>query len=369
MFTENTNAYKKNESIVKNEIKYYEKFVSETHIVEYLDNNRLSEDVIAFQNINRAIYLSYTLFGNNKILDYYIDNNHEASIYGIASLENDNISYFYTQYLPKYDVEGKILNLNGLNPIDYVFSKYIESIGENAYFMFTFDKEISNIPVLNSQISYYIYHYLYIDGNDNAGKQGEHYYNVFTGAYASMLKEAEELLINSEPYYSTHYLIYKDAYNLQARQTNLSLIVSLFISYLIIILLPKLLFKNERTISYKIFGLGVINMNNESNKWYLVIFKSILGFLGSFIILYIAYLFSPFNGGYNAMITPFISNSNISLGLIILIIFIIGTIINLIGLFTHYHQNALNLLFNDKVVDTHYLDEGDNDDKFEGKSY
>ena len=44
--TENTMIYKNEEKIVKEEIQYYNDFIKETHIVEFVDNIRVDKEVI-----------------------------------------------------------------------------------------------------------------------------------------------------------------------------------------------------------------------------------------------------------------------------------------------------------------------------------
>jgi len=367
--TENTNAYKEEAKIVNSEIEYYNNFIEETHIGEYEDDKRISEEIIAYKNINRAIYLSYLSLGNNNQNEYIIDNNHNVTKYGLSSLENDNIAYFYTQYIPENDTEGKIINMYGQEPIGYLYDLYRDAFGTEFSLMFTLDKNINEMPILNAYVSYCIFHYLYIEDGDTIGEKGMDYYNLFSDAYVKMLEDATKSIIDSEPYHSTHYVLYLEAYRNQARYTNIGLLISLFIAYLIGVLLPKLLFKYERTIGCRLLGLGVIRMDGTKNKWYITLIKSLIGCIGYVIITMICYLFPPFNGRFEAFYAPFSINVNISLSLVALIILIIGTIVNMIGLFTHYRQNAINLIFNDKVVDTHYLDEGDIDDQYEGKSY
>lgn len=367
--TENTNLYKNQETIVNNEISYYEEFAKSTHLVEFIDGQRADEDVVAFKNLNRAICLSYEIFGNSQQPNFKFDMSHEVTKCGVASLENDNISYFYTMYLPENDPNGQIINMYEINPVDYLFEVYKNAFDTDASFMFTFNKEISNVPVLNTQVAYYLFHYLYINQSDVIGETGETYYNAYINAYSYMLKEAENKLLVSEPYYSTHYVLYVDAYCKQAKYTNISLVFSILIAYFLGVLLPKYLFKNEKTLGYKILGLGVISLDNEENKWYVSLIKSLFDAIGFITCALILYLFPPFNGVFDAMFLPITSSYKISFGLIILVIGIISTLINVVMLFTHYNQNLLNILFKDKVVDIHYLDEGDNDEKFEGRSY
>lgn len=366
--TENTNAYKEEIKIVDSELEYYKNFIEDTHIGEYENNKRLSNEIIAYKNANRAIYLSYMKLGNNNQSEYVIDDNHEVTEFGISSLENDNIAYFYTQYLPKNDIEGNIVDI-GKDALSYFYNIYSKAFGNSFSLMFTLNSTNSDMPVLNAHAASCMFHYLYIDDNDSLGQTGKEYYNLYSNAYLTMLDDASQKIIKSEPYYTTHYVVYLEAYRNQARYVNMGLLISLLIGYLLGILLPKLIFKYERTISYRLLGLGVIRLDGEENKWYITLIKSLIGCIGYVIITMIIYLFPPFSGRFEAFYEPFSINLNISLSLVVLIIFIIGTIVNLIGLFTHYRQNAINLVFGDKVVDIHYLDEGDNDDQYEGRTY
>ena len=83
-------------------------------------------------------------------------------------------------------------------------------------------------------------------------------------------------------------------------------------------------------------------------------------------IAFIIYMFPPFNGVYDAMMTPFIGDYNLTI--ILLVIAIIALPINAFSLFTHYRQNLIDMIFHHQVVDLHYLDLGDIDDESEGKS-
>ena len=368
--TENTSAYKEQTKIVNTEVDYYNKFISETHVVEFENNQRLSSEILAYKNLSKAIYLSYTILGTNNISDYVININDEITRNGVASLENDNISYFYTKYLPKNDTQGKIIDMYGQDPQDYLFRVYKDAFQDEASFMFIFDKNISEIPILKVDVAYCLYDY-YINNDDSTsvGAKGYEYYQIFCSGYIDMLDFAIDKMIASEPYHTEHYLVYRESICNQARYTNISLLISLFIAYLLVILLPKYLFKNEKTIGYKLFGLGVIRLDGEENKWYIPLIKGIFGSIGFIVSVIIIYLFPPFNGVYDAMYYPFTIDSKLSLLWIILIVGVIGSIVNIAGLFTHYRQTFINMLFQDKVVDIHYLDEGDQDDKFEGRSY
>ena len=361
-FTKNTSAYKEAEQTVADEIAYYEKLTEETHIVEYVDGSRVSTDVTVLKNLYRAICLSYEVFGNNQQADFKFDSAHDVMINGVHSLENDNVAYFYTKYLkenPNVNVEAD----------DSLFDVYKRAFGDDATFMFSFNRDVSELPVLNTQVAYYLFHYLFIDDSDSVGQTGATYYQSYYRGYSNMLEEAETLILKSEPYYSSHYQSYKEAYSAQARYSNISLVLAIFVSCFIVLLVPKYLFKNERTVGYKLFGLGVIRTDGEDNPWYVPLIKTIFECVGFIPIVIILYLFPPFNAGYEAMFMPITPDSKLSLALAVVIIAIISGIVNAVGLFTYKRQNLINLIFGDVVVDVHYVDEGERDEPNHGRSY
>ena len=239
--TRNTSAYTATKQTVDDEIVYYKQLTEETHIVEYVDGARVTTDVIVLKNLYRAICLSYEIFGNDQQPDFKFDSGHDVMINGIHSAENDNIAYFYTRYLknnPSIEIES-----NG-----DLFEIYKESFGDDAMFMFSFNRDVSEMPVLNTQVAYYLFHYLFIDSSDNIGQTGATYYRSYYNAYSNMLEDAEMLILKSEPYFSTHYSNYKEAYCSQARYTNITLLVSIFLSCFIVLLIPNYLIKNEKTV-------------------------------------------------------------------------------------------------------------------------
>jgi len=359
---QNTQIYKDAQKTVAEEIAYYEQLTEKTHIVEYVDRRRVTTDVVVLKNLYRAICLSYEVLGNEQQPDFAFDSDHDVTINGTHSPENDNIAYFYTRYLK----EDSSLNIQAS---DDVFEIYKKAFGNDAAFMFTFNKDLCQMPVLNTQVAYYLFHYLFINESDSIGQTGATYYDAYYKAYANMLEEAELLILQSEPYYSTHYADYKEAFCAQARYTNITLILSLFISALIVLLIPKYLFKDGKTVGYKIFGLGVIGADGQAIGWYVPLVKTVLACFGAIPVAFILYLFPPFNGGFEAMFVPVNTQSSISLALVILAVMAIGGIVNVFSLFTYKRQSLLNLFFRDVVVDVHHVDEGERDETNHGRSY
>lgn len=358
----NTDGYTAAEDTIKNEIDYYENLTEKTHIVEYVDGKRVETDVVVLKNLYRAICLSYQVFGNNQQPDFTFDAEHDVMINGVQSVENDNVAYFYEIYL-KNNPEIKVSAGGDL------FEIYRKAFGSDATFMFSFNKEVSDVPVLNTQVAYYLFHYFFISSSDEIGQTGRTYYDSYLAGYSSMLEEAEMLILRSEPYYSTHYSEYKEAYTAEANYANIALVVAIVISVFAVLLTPRYLFKDGKTVGYKLMGLGVVSLYGEGNNWYVPLIKTLIDCIGFIPVAFILYLFPPFNGGYDAMYTPISVDGKISFAWIILIVGIIGAAVNLFGLFTAKRQNLLNIIFREVVVDSRRIDDGEAEETNQGREY
>ena len=360
--TKSTSAYTAAEAVLDSEISYYEDLTEDTHIVEYVDGERVSTDVMVIKNLYRAICLSYELFGNDQQTDFIFDADHDVMINGTHTLENDNVAYFYTYYLKENNELNILVD-------DNIFEIYKKSFEVDAAVMFTFNAELSELPVLNTQVAYYLFHYLFIDSSDTIGQAGAKYYDAYYRGYSNMLEEAESLILESEPYNSTHYVRYAEAYTAQARYTNISLVLSIIVACLVMLLIPRYLFKDGKTVGYKLMGLGVTSTDGTAISWYVSLATTLIECIGFIPIAFILYLFPPFNGGFDAMFTPIVSGSKLSFAWVIIILLAIGGVVNGFGLFTHKRQNLINMVFDDVVVDTHYIDEGERDETNHGRSY
>ena len=370
--TENSASYKKASLTIREEITYFENDVmSETHLLEFIDGERAYDEVVSYINLLKAVKVS--LENNGKDFSSFYEKIEEKDLEEVKLMlaEIDDITHFYTVYLPTYDKDGKIVNMGDTEPMTYLHSYYYNSFGDQYYYDLFGQREQNptSTPVLRSDVAEKLFHYITVSTDDPMGKEGATYYDIFTKGYTSMVSKSIEKVVVSEPYYSNHYVVYRSAMCDKGRMTNLALIISVFLAYCIVVVLPKFLFKNEVSIGYKIFGLGVIKMTGETNPWYIKLIKLVPEFFGFLIIIFFMYLLPPFEGVYDAMFLSFTFNSFLSLGGLILIIAIIGVINNSFGLFTHFRQTLINIIFKDVVVDTKYLDEGDRDEVYEGRPY
>jgi len=359
---QNTAAYRNAQATVDDEISYYEQLTDETHIVEYVDGRRVATDVTVLKNLYRAICLSYQVFGNEQQPDFTFAPDHDVTVNGIHSTESDNVAYFYTHYLAEHPEIGIEVNTD-------LFEIYKRSFGNDAAFMFTFNRDVSAVPVLKTSVAYYLFHYLFVDASDSIGQTGATYYQTYHYAYANMLEEAEMLILQSEPYHSTRYQRYKEAYSAEARYTNMALVLSIVIACFAVLLLPVYLLGFERTVGYALLGIGVLRTDGEPNRWYVPLLKTAIFSLGAIPIAFILYLFPPFSGSYEAMFMPVSVNCGISLAMVILIALTVGGIVNAFSFFTDKKQNLLNMIFGDIVFDIHFANESEHEERNHGRDY
>lgn len=367
--TKTTGTYSDANRAVADEIAYYAEFASDSHIVEYVDDaktERKDADIIVLENCNRAIYRSFLFFGNEQEPDFVISSEHAAAQFGEASADTDTISYFYLRYIPS-SADRQIVSYGTKDAQTYLFDKYKVAFAQSST-MFTFDPANSEIPTLNTQSAYALFHYLYESSEDTLGQTGSSLYSSFYSAYAFLLEEAEELLIKSEPYYSEHYKKYQSSYYLQGRCIVATLCASVAVGYCIGILLPKLLFKDERTIGRKIMKQGVITREKEKVRWHMTLSYSVLGIVGYMSTMILMFVFPPFKGNYDVLMMPLFNDASaVSMSLVIVIIAMVAAANAVFSLFTHYKTCIADALLRCRVVDAHYLDEGDFDERTEGK--
>ena len=370
----NSSTYQAAENKVQEEIRYYNNYISDTHLVSFIDDEkktRKDKDIMVFENLSKAIYLSYKTFDEGKetpqFSDYVIKNDSSLAKYGVASFENDDLSYFYTIYVPSVQKNGTTLvNFQGDSPALYVYYLYKNSSMSS---LFTFG-ETTSLPVFPSHIAYSLFVYLTQEKNDvnqNVYNAGESYYSTFYNGYSSLLSSAESLCIKAEPYYSSHYLVYREAISSEGRIMNLALLISIVISYLLSLVLPKLIFRHDQTFGRKILSLYVTDKEGESPVWYYTLLSSFLGIFGYLPVMFLFYMLPPFNGVFDSMFTPFIGN--IALIWILAIPIFIAMVNYIPSLFFADRETLLEMVFKTRLKDKKDLGEITDAEIEQGRDY
>ena len=371
--TKSNKGYISTQDKIQEEITYYNELFSDTKVIEFLDEEkktRKDDEILVLENACRAIVHAYRNSSDPDFVipeDQLLGNEKTVSYYGEASLENDVIAYFYTYYVVNH-ADMKIVNFHNQTPLEYLYATYNYQFESKE--MFLRNNDGANVPTLTSSAANKMYHYLFVDDQDDLGTSGKDVYFAFYNGYSNMLNDAESLLVRSEPYFTTHYLSYRSAFNKQGRYVNYTLLASMVVGYLIAILLPKLLLKDERTLGRWIMKLGVIISGHEYVPWYIVLMHSILGIFGFMSTMLFMYLLPPFNGIYDFIFIPLFANATITTMALILVIIVIVSAINYVStLFMHFKTSIVDLIGHSYVVDLKHIDEGDFDDQYEGKAY
>lgn len=371
--TKNSKSYVAAQDKIQEEINYYNELFSDTKVIEFIDEEketRKDDEILVLENACRAIVYAYNHSSDPDFVipsDQLLGKEKTVSYYGEASLENDVISYFYTNYVVNH-TDMQIVNFHGQTAIEYLYAVYNQQFEGKGIFLKNNDG--TNVPMLTTVAANQMYHYLFVDDQDDLGQSGKEIYFRFYNGYANMLSDAERLLVRSEPYYTTHYVPYRKAFNQQGRLVNFTLLLSMVIGYLLAMLLPKLLLKDERTIGRLIMKLGVMMPNQEKIPWYIILLHSVLGALGFMSTMIFMYLLPPFKGIYDFIFMPLFVNSTwMTMALLLVIIAIISAINYVSTLFMHYKTSLVDLMTHSYVVDLKHIDEGDFDDQYEGKTY
>jgi len=335
----------------KEEIKYYNSMINDTHLVSFVDEDltvRKDEDIMIIENISKHIYLSYLKMKENNVneyLDFVINENDSLASYKEASFTNDSISYFYTEYIVNNNLN--IIDYSYVTPKAYVKQIYKSNFPSSMYK----ESDEDEFPIMYYSVSYSLYVFLTKERNDinkTYYDNGKEYNSSFYDAYSNLLNAGESLMIKSEPYYSTHYLNYRKIVEEEYRLFNIALILSIMLSYLIINLIPKFIFGYHQTIGRKAFSLFYDFNKNHTKSLLFLIVETILGLFGFLLSSIILYLFPPFSGVYDGMIYNFIGLPLYWILLIIAIFIIVNYFTCLVN---QEHKTLVEILFKTTLKD------------------
>jgi hypothetical protein len=368
-----TKAFKEAQVIVQEEVEYYKDYVEESRAVEFeiINGEKVRKDAIVDQNtgvskiilenLNRAIYYSYQKYGDfdNQFGIKISEENMELiklSVSDKGHAYDDNVSYFYNEFIYNSQDNYGVKFYSEKEAHEYVQNVYKDAFGsQNSNKFFVFDLEQSVVPILKTEAAYYLYYFVYVAEDADITDEAEDYYYLFDTSYSSMLSKAEKLMIQAEPYYSTHYQVYYENNAVLGRCVNIALIIAVVLGYIITIIIPKIIMKHGRTIGRFLFKLGEIDIHNEPITWKVVLVKGILGCIGYLPVIFLIYMLEPFNGSFSAMYMPFIGE--VQLMVILIIILVLVLINGTVMLFTRNKVGIDGIITKSILVDRHYLDE------------
>ncbi len=345
----NNQMYQRYEKQVKDEIAYYNHLLNETHIIDFNDDDlmvRYDVDSMALKLLSLHISLSYQKDANN---DFTVVPK-ECLDVGIASINEDFLSYFYTVYVPKHNTNNAFIDFGGVDPLIY-YKNLMKGYAGNQFDNYFIFGEEDELFYLRPYVANRIYHYYFLEED-----KGESEYQYISQLFYYAIEEAELTLINSSPYYEEHYLPYREAYANQGNIINLAFLLTSYVAYLIIIVLPQLVFNDAVTLGKLAMGIAIISKRRQKLKWYFKLIRMIGGLLISPLSSLLIPVLPMFNFNFTTFNLPLLG-SGFTYGWFLVILASLLLINGLVALFNHRHFSLMDYLTSSIVIDKNKMQE------------
>ena len=317
-----------------------------------ISKNLISNNVSIRNNLyNEALsssLLEYEEENNNKVLldideviykeirrelKTYIDNNNIDVRGELVSnyqefndlSKEENINYYLFTYRPTY---LKINDIQNKEFINSLFNKYLSKYYKNnyldkSYFEYQDDVALSLIK--------------YVFEEDYSSKYKE-LYDEYLSNYTLFYNELIEDFESNNNIYKDNLIKLDENTNKYSLLLLVEIFISYFISFLLLELLPRLIFKTDTNFMYKLFK--VIGINKKTNKSKLKLYQYLISLVLSFIfniyILFFVYLF--FYSSFNLLN---VSLFNISF-LVIIIFTLLLSILN--AIYSYFNKNKQTII-------------------------
>ncbi|MBR1581732.1 MAG: hypothetical protein IJ656_01740 [Bacilli bacterium] len=392
----NSNKYKENEQIVKVETDYYNELISKTHLVYFLEDGEGNKDryldngPFCFYNISRLLLFSnsHDLSGvgwydemrlteqgksfNADIVEEFRSiakekGYKEEQITKESSYVNDDIAYFYTEYVKNNNEDNDILDPRSHTYEEYYLNELdskIDYFGYNSYFAKSSDESLFPYVIEKSVAKTIFKSYKNIGTNVINSDE----YDSLVNLYNKLQEEAEELVLKSKKYYSEHYTKYISSYNSLGKTLDFDIFIGFVIGFILLTVIPLVIFNNGINFSRKIIRLAVIRNDQEKPRIYQTILRCLFEGIFLFPITFLFTLLPPFNANSAPFGITLFSIGSLNINLIIIYIFIavLGVINFVPCLFTHFKTTLVDIILKTGVRDLKHIDEYDFDEKAEG---
>ena len=285
------------------------------------------------------ILLSYSMFREDFIKADKIPTNPNGV--EINSWETDNLAYFFN-----YAEVNNILDFSKISAKTYYYEIFKTNFLNLEQFIL--DEKKENIPVLKSTHAIDLYRYLF---EEESGYQaGLQVYNLLISGYKKVWDFNKTTLFNS-PQFSEQYNIYKNNFRTCSLYVDGACVLSYFLAFLIVILLPQIIFKNGRTFSNLIFKQTNIVNNGMNLTWKETLVRNIFQFfMFAFTLLPSCFLGGGLNAGWMYPIFE-IGSVGISLFNLSAILLVIPILSSLVSVFRKDHKGLTELISKTQTID------------------
>lgn len=319
-----------------------------TSISKNLISNNLSIRNNLYKEALSSSLLEYEEKSNNKVLldvdeviykeirrelkTYIVNNNIDVRGELVSTYQEfnnlskeENINYYLFTYRTNYLKINDIQNKEFINSLfnNYLSKYYKNNYLDKSYFEYQDDVALSLIK--------------YVFEEDYSSKYKE-IYDEYLRNYTLFYNDLIEDFESNNNIYKDNLIKLDENTNKYSLLLLVEIFISYFISFLLLGLLPRLIFKSDTNFMYKLFK--VIGINKKTNKSKLKLYQYLISLVLSFIfniyILFFVYLF--FYSSFNLLNASFF---NISF-LVIIIFTLLLSILN--AIYSYFNKNKQTMI-------------------------
>ena len=319
-----------------------------TSISKNLISNNLSIRNNLYKEALSSSLLEYEEKSNNKVLldvdeviykeirrelkTYIVNNNIDVRGELVSTYQEfnnlskeENINYYLFTYRTNYLKINDIQNKEFINSLfnNYLSKYYKNNYLDKSYFEYQDDVALSLIK--------------YVFEEDYSSKYKE-IYDEYLRNYTLFYNDLIEDFESNNNIYKDNLIKLDENTNKYSLLLLVGIFISYFISFLLLEILPRLIFKSDTNFMYKLFK--VIGINKKTNKSKLKLYQYLISLVLSFIfniyILFFVYLF--FYSSFNLLNASFF---NISF-LVIIIFTLLLSILN--AIYSYFNKNKQTMI-------------------------
>ena len=319
-----------------------------TSISKNLISNNLSIRNNLYKEALSSSLLEYEEKSNNKVLldvdeviykeirrelkTYIVNNNIDVRGELVSTYQEfnnlskeENINYYLFTYRTNYLKINDIQNKEFINSLfnNYLSKYYKNNYLDKSYFEYQDDVALSLIK--------------YVFEEDYSSKYKE-IYDEYLRNYTLFYNELIQDFESNNNIYKDNLIKLDENTNKYSLLLLVEIFISYFISFLLLEILPRLIFKSDTNFMYKLFK--VIGINKKTNKSKLKLYQYLISLVLSFIfniyILFFVYLF--FYSSFNLLN---VSLFNISF-LVIIIFTLLLSILN--AIYSYFNKNKQTMI-------------------------
>ena len=215
------------------------------------------------------------------------------SEYGVssASYSNDLLAYFFVTYAKSNNENNNLFSLSEGESYESHYKTLLKNNSKGAEWEYYEGSD--QLPSLKMSVAYSVYRYTFYN---EGGQSGLNSYNYLISQYQGVLEEAENILFNSARYQAS-YQTYKASYASCSYIVSLFSFISYVVTFLLLIVLPSLLFKDGQTIGIYALKGAIINKEGLEASKKEILIRTIYCFFSCFPVMLFSCFFA---GGLNS---------------------------------------------------------------------